>query len=151
LDRDLPVFDSQTLATRVAGDYRFNYAVLFSIFATIALLLASVGLYGVIAHAVSQRTQEIGIRAALGATSGDILRLGFEQGMVPVGMGLAIGLGASVAVNRILRSVLVNVSPSDPTTLSITCVVLMASAALACVIPAHRATRVDPVVALRHD
>ncbi len=151
LDHDLPVFDSQTLATRLAGDYRFNYAVLFSIFAAIALLLASVGLYGVIAHSVSQRTHEIGIRTALGATSGDIFGLVVGQGLIPVGIGLAIGLCASVGVNGILRSTLVNVSPSDPTTLGITCLVLIASAALGCAIPARRATRVDPVVALRQD
>jgi len=151
LDRDLPVFDSQTLATRLAGDYRLNYAMLFSIFAGIALLLASIGLYGVIAHAVSQRTQEIGIRTALGATRRDILGLVVGQGLLPVGIGLAIGLCASVGVNGMLRSELVNVSPSDPMTLSIACLVLIASAALGCVIPACRATRVDPVVALRHD
>jgi putative ABC transport system permease protein len=151
LDRNLPVFDSQTLATRLAEDYRFNYAVLFSIFAAIALLLASIGLYGVVAHSVSQRTQELGIRAALGATSGDILRLVIEQGMVPVGVGLTIGLGASVGVNGIVRSALVNVSPADPVALTVTCLVLIASATLGCVIPARRATRVDPVVALRQD
>ena len=125
--------------------------MLFSIFAAIALLLASIGLYTVVAHAVSQRTQEIGIRMAIGATSGDILGLLLFRGMLPLGLGLAIGLPASFGVNRVLSSALVGISPSDPITLLAASAVLILAGALGCWIPARRAMRVDPVVALRHE
>jgi putative ABC transport system permease protein len=126
-------------------------AALFLIFAAIALLLAAVGLYAVIAHSVSQRTQEIGIRMAVGATAHDILKLMFTQGMVPVGIGLTVGLAASFAITQVLKSELVQVSPTDPITLVAASAVLVFSAVLGCVIPARRAMRVDPVVALRHE
>jgi ABC-type antimicrobial peptide transport system permease subunit len=115
------------------------------------LLLASIGLYTVVAHAVSRRTQEIGIRMAVGASGGHILRLVFRQGMVPMTMGLGIGLAASFAVNRVLNTVLVGVSPSDPLTLAAASGVLVLAATLGCWIPALRAMRVDPAVALRHE
>jgi putative ABC transport system permease protein len=113
--------------------------------------LASIGLYSVIAHSGSQRTQEIGVRMAIGATAGDILKLVFVQGMIPLGIGLLIGLAASLAVNRLLQSMLVQVSPADPITLLIASAVLILSATLGCLIPARRAMRVDPVVALRNE
>ncbi len=152
LDPDLPVFGPFVLLDRLEGwwDSRF-YGILFSIFAAIALLLASIGLYTVVAHAVSQRTQEIGIRMAIGATSGDILGLLLFRGMLPLGMGLAIGLGASFGVNRVLSSALVGISPSDPVTLLAASAVLILAGALGCWIPARRAMRVDPVIALRHE
>ncbi len=131
-------------------DSRF-YGMLFLIFAAIALLLASIGLYAVVAHSVSQRSQEIGIRMAIGATARDILRLVFLQGMLPLAIGLAIGLAASLAVNRLLESQLVQVSPADPITLVVASATLVLSATLGCLIPARRAMRVDPVVALRHE
>jgi ABC-type antimicrobial peptide transport system permease subunit len=131
-------------------DNRVNGS-LFLIFAALALLLASVGLYAVVAHSVSRRTQEIGIRPALGATAGHTLKLVFGQGMLPLGCGLLIGLSASFAVNRLLQSQLVQVSPADPITLAGTSAVLILASMLGCVIPARRAIRVDPVVALRHD
>ena len=131
-------------------DSRF-YGMLFLIFAAIALLLASVGLYAVIANSVTQRTQELGIRMAIGATAQDIITLVFRQGMIPLGIGLVAGLTASLAVNRVLQSMLVQVSPSDPITLTVASGVLILSAMLGCWIPARRAMRVDPVVALRHD
>lgn len=151
LDPDLPVFESLSLSPRLDGDYRFNYALPFVIFAAIALLLASIGLYAVIAHSLSQRTQEIGIRMAMGATAQDVLALVFSQGMRPVGAGLAAGLAASFAVTPVLRSVLVEVSPADPITFVGAPLVLMVAAMLGCLIPGLRATRVDPVIALRHD
>jgi putative ABC transport system permease protein len=153
LDSDLPMFGPFTLDERLQGNYWSSglYGILFLIFAGIALLLASVGLYAVISHSVNQRTQEIGIRMAIGGTAGDILKLVFVQGMLPLGTGLAIGLAASFAVNRILKSALVQVSPSDPITLIAASAVLVLSAALGCWIPARRAMRVDPVVALRHE
>jgi len=153
LDPDLPVSSFSTMAERLAQAYAFNasIAVLFLIFAAIALLLASVGLYAVTAHSVSRRTQEIGIRMAVGATARDILKLVFRQGMLPVGIGLAIGLAASFAVNPVLKAELVQVSPADPIALVVASAVLVLSAALGCLIPARRAMRVDPVIALRHD
>jgi len=152
LDPDLPMYGPFALAEILERywDSKF-YGVLFLIFAAIALLLASIGLYTVVAHSVSQRTQELGIRMAIGATAADILKLVLVQGMLPLGIGLAIGLTASVAVNRLLQSMLVQVSPADPITLIAASSVLILSAMLGCWIPARRAMRVDPVVALRHE
>ncbi len=152
LDADLPVYGPFVLADRLERywDSRF-YGALFLTFAAIALLLASIGLYTVVAHAVSRRTQEIGIRMAVGATGGAILRLVFQQGMVPLVAGLGIGLAASLGVNQVLKTVLVGVSPSDPLTLAAAAAVLVLAAGLGCWIPARRAMRVDPAVALRHE
>ncbi len=154
LDPDLPIALGPTpLAERLAPawQYRGLAAALFLSFALIALLLASIGLYAVTAHSLSRRTQEIGIRMALGATARDTLKLVLGQGMLPVATGLVIGLGISVAVNRVLKSTLVLVSPSDPTAITCACAVLIIAATLGCLIPARRATRVDPVAALRHE
>jgi putative ABC transport system permease protein len=152
LDSDLPIYGPFSMVERLERfwDSRF-YGTLFLIFAAIALLLASIGLYTVIAHSVSQRTQEIGIRMAIGASSQDILRLVVLQGMIPLGIGLAVGLGASLAVNQVLKSMLVQVSPYDPITLLVASAVLILSGTLGCWIPARRAIRVDPVDALRHE
>ena len=125
--------------------------LLFLLCAALALLLASIGLYAVIAHAVNQRTQEIGVRMAIGATAHDIVKLVLRQGMMPLGIGLIVGLLGSLAVNRLLATLLVEISPADPVTLSVACAVLILSATLGCLIPARRATRVDPVIALRHE
>lgn len=153
IDPDLAISYFMPLTERLAWTYAFNgsIAALFLIFAAIAFLLASVGLYAVIAHSMSRRTQEIGVRMALGATSRDILKLVFKQGMLPVGIGLATGIAASFAVNRLLRAELVQVSPRDPITLVLAPAVLLLSATLGCLIPARRAMRVDPVVALRYE
>ena len=113
--------------------------------------LLRIGLYAVIAHSVSQRTQEIGIRMAMGAKARDILKLVLRQGILPLGIGLTIGLAASFAVNRVLKAELVQVSPSDPITLAAVSATLIVTGMLGCLIPARRAMRVDPVVALRHD
>jgi putative ABC transport system permease protein len=126
-------------------------AGLFLTFAVIALLLAAVGLYAVIAHSVSRATQEIGIRIAMGATSRDIRLLVLGQGMLPAVMGLGLGLVPSLAFNRLLQSQLFLVSSTDPATYVLTSMVLITVALLACLIPARRAMRVDPVVALRHE
>jgi putative ABC transport system permease protein len=135
------------------NNYRSNSVngILFLIFAAIALLLASVGLYAIVAHSVSQRTQEIGVRTAMGATARDILALVMKQGMLPVGIGLLVGLPAALVVTPILKSQLVNVSPTDPASLIVAAGTLILSATLGCWIPARRAVRVDPVVALRHE
>ena len=154
LDSDLPIYGPFTLDERLAlGGYwesRF-YGILFLIFAVIAVVLASVGLYAVMAHSVSRRTQEMGIRMAIGATAGDIRKLVFRQGTLPVGIGLIVGLAASFAVNRVLKSQLVKVSPADPVTLVIASATLILAAVLGCLIPARRAMRVDPAVSLRHE
>jgi putative ABC transport system permease protein len=152
LDPDLSMYGPFALADRLEShwDTRF-YGVLFLIFAAVALLLASIGLYTVVAQSVGQRAQELGIRMAVGATSTDILRLVLTQGMIPLGVGLMIGLAASLAVNQVLKSMLVEVSPSDPITLGVSSATLIVAALLGCLIPARRAMRVDPVVALRHE
>ncbi|MBV8843802.1 MAG: ABC transporter permease [Bryobacterales bacterium] len=152
LDSDLPLYGPFALSDRLEryGDSRF-YGNLFLIFAAIALLLASIGLYTVVALSVRQRTQELGVRMAMGATPADILKLVFTEGMAPLGCGLAIGLAGSFAVNRVLQAALVRVSPSDPLTLVVSSGILIVAAMLGCWIPARRAMRVDPVVALRHE
>ena len=152
LDADLPIDNLRTLAEWVGLPYveQGNFTVLFLLFSAIALLLASIGLYAVIAHSVVQRTQEIGVRIAIGATRRDVLALVLLQGMVPLGIGLTIGLTASFAVTPILKSQLVRVSPIDPISLAVASAVLIVSATLGCLIPARRAMGVDPVVALRH-
>ncbi len=160
LDPDVTLRDFATLKDVFAfdGDYTDlqhmelgKDASVSPIFALVALLLAGIGLYAVIAHSVSQRTQEIGVRIAIGARAGDIRRLVFGEGMVPVACGIALGLASSLAVNRILQSQLVGISPYDPATVGSALAVLAAVALLACHVPARRATRVDPIVALRHE
>jgi ABC-type antimicrobial peptide transport system permease subunit len=104
-----------------------------------------------VAHSVSQRTQELGIRMTMGATACDILNLVLRQGTLPLGIGLAVELAASVVVNQVLRAELVQVSPSDPVTLIVASAVLILSATLGCLIPALLATRADPLIELRHE
>ncbi len=153
MDENLPVYDVRTLESRLAQQ-RLSASVLgavFSVFAAIALLLASVGLYAVIAHSISQRTQEIGVRMAVGATRRDILRLVYAQGMRPMLLGMALGLPAAFGVTHILRMALIGVSPGDPLTFAMVVLVLAMAAVLGCAIPARRAVRVDPIVALRYE
>ena len=142
-----------SLSDRVADRYRYRAitGTLFVACAAFALLLAAVGLYAVVAHSTSRRTQEIGVRMAIGATSRDILTMVVRQGLLPSAAGLGIGLAASYAVNRALEAQLVQVSPADPVALVTASAVLALSAVLGCLLPALRAMRVDPVVALRHE
>jgi putative ABC transport system permease protein len=152
-DENLPVYDVRTLENRLAEN-RLSVSLLggmFTVFAGIALVLASVGLYAVIAHSVSQRTKEIGVRRAMGGTDRDILRLVLAQGMRPLALGVAIGLPAAFGITRVLRMALVGVSPGDPVTFLGVVIVLVLAGVLGCAIPARRAIRVDPVVALRGD
>jgi predicted permease len=153
VDSDLPIYNLWTMQERLERNYWFYriLGVLFVIFAGIALFLASIGLYAVMAHSVSQRTQEIGVRMAMGATARAILRLLFTQGMLRVAVGVAIGLVGAFAVTRVLKAILVQVAPADPMTFATASVVLAIAAALGCWIPARRAMRVDPMVALRHE
>jgi predicted permease len=153
VDQDLPVRDVITLEDQLAlmhWPVRV-FGSMFAIFALMALALASVGLYAVIAHAVSQRTHEIGVRVALGASAGGILRLVLAQGMRQMAIGLAAGLAAALGITRVLSALLVGVSPTDPVTFVTVALVLIASALLGCAIPARRAMLVDPVVALRDE
>jgi predicted permease len=153
IDNDLPVLGLRTMEERLEQEhwpYRV-FGALFAIFAAIALGLASVGLYAVIAHSVSQRTREIGVRIALGASSSNVLRMIFSEGMIQLVIGLVIGLAGAIAVTKVLKALLVDVSPTDPVTFVTVALILSIAAGLGCLIPARRATRVDPVEALRNE
>jgi putative ABC transport system permease protein len=129
---------------------QFNMTLL-SVFAALALILASIGIYGVMSYGVAQRKHEFGVRLALGAKPADILRLVLGQGMLLAGLGIVLGVAGSLALTRLLRTYLYRVSPSDPVALMATMAVLTAVAILACTIPARSATKVNPIAALRHE
>jgi putative ABC transport system permease protein len=153
LDKDVPVtefaaFDE--ILAREASPKRFN-AGLLSLFAAIALTLAAIGVYGVTAYTVAQRTHEVGIRMAIGAQKSDVLRLFLGEGLKLVLLGLAIGLASAFALTRLIQSLLFGVSATDGATFALVAVGLLAVALLACYIPARRATKVDPLVALRYE
>src|SRR5205809_4350247 len=136
------------IVAQAVGQTRLMMWVL-GIFAGVALLLASIGIYGAVAYTVEQRTGEIGVRIALGAQARDVLRLVVNQGMKPVLIGLGIGIGLVFAVGRLIASQLYQVSAYDPVLLGGATVLLAATALMACLLPARRATRVDPILALR--
>lgn len=151
LDPQLPIFDVTTLEQELAGTLsqpRFQ-AVLLTGFAAIALLLATIGIYGVTSHAVGQRTQEVGIRMAMGAARRDVLWMILRQHLRPAAVGLIVGVAGAIALTRFLRSLLFGVSATDPATFALVAAILLGVAAAACFIPARRATRVDPLAALR--
>ena len=153
IDKDLPVTEIETLEdilARESSTRRFN-AMLFSVFAALALVLAATGVYGVLSYSVSQRTHEVGIRMALGAGQRDVLRLFMSQGMRLVLLGLVIGLGGAFALTRLMSSLLFGVSTTDTATFVAVALVLMVVGVLACYLPARRATRVDPLTALRYE
>jgi predicted permease len=153
IDPNVPVHSISTMdqiITRSLADRRFALELL-GIFAAVALLLAAVGIYGVMAYSLSQRTHEVGIRIALGAQRTDILRMALGEGMRTVVIGLASGLVGAAIVTRLFRSLLFNVAPADPITFLSVSSILAAVALFACYIPAQRATRVDPLAALREE
>ena len=151
IDADQPVFTAQTMDEMLAQatwPYRV-FGSLFAIFALIALVMSSVGLYAVMAYSVTQRTAEIGVRMALGADGRQVSWLILRRGLVQMGVGLAIGVVAAFFLAKVMRTLLVQISPSDPMTFMSITAILTAVAVAACVVPARRATRVDPLVALR--
>jgi putative ABC transport system permease protein len=152
-DQNQSVYDIQTMDERVARslDERRFAMLLLAVFSGFALVLAGIGLYGVLAFAVAQRTREIGIRMALGAGAADVLRQVMRQGMILVTIGVAVGLAAALALTRVMSSLLYGVSATDPLTFVAISVLLLAVALGACFVPARRATKVDPMVALRYE
>ena len=153
IDKDQPVFDVKTMQevrSSSVAIYSFS-SVMLAIFAGIALVLAAIGIYGVMAFAVTQRTQEIGIRIALGARTADVLKLVVNNGMKLALVGIGLGLAGSWALTRFIAKLLVGVQPTDLLTFSLVSVCLLVAAFVACYLPARRATKVDPLVALRYE
>jgi putative ABC transport system permease protein len=153
IDKDLAAFEVATIDELLAETIalrRFSMTLLI-IFALVAMSLAAIGIYGVISYSISQGTHELGVRIALGATASDILKLVLKQGMAMTGLGMAIGLVAAYGLTRLLSSLLYDVTATDPATFAIVSALLAGVALAATYIPARRATRIDPMVALRHE
>ena len=152
-DRNLPVSNVVTMEQVIADSLwqpRFNLQ-LIAVFASVALVLAAVGLYGVMSYSIAQRTHELGLRMALGAQRGDVIKLVLSQGIKLTLMGVTVGLLASAALTHLMSNLLYGVSATDPTTFAAIALVLTGVAVIACLVPARRATRVDPMVALRYE
>jgi putative ABC transport system permease protein len=151
VDRDVPVTDVQTMqqAASMSVSQLRTQAWMAGAFAVVALILAALGIYGVISYAVAQSTQEMGIRMALGARPRQVLYGTLRGGLIMAGLGLAIGMAGSFALTRLLKNLLYGVKPTDPATFAIVSALLMAVAVGAAYLPARRAARVDPSVALR--
>jgi putative ABC transport system permease protein len=153
LDREMPMSNVRTMDDWVsnnAAQPRLN-TVLLEVFAGVALLIAAIGIYGVLSYAVNQRTQEIGVRMALGAQRRDVLALVIREGMTMAMAGIGAGLIGAVGVSRALASLLFGMQARDPATFAVVAAILTVVAVAACCVPAWRATRVDPVVALRNE
>lgn len=153
VDRDLPIYWVWTMADAIArGTWFYRvFGTIFLLFGVVALFLASVGLYGVMAFSVSRRTQEVGVRMALGAQSRDVLKLIFRQGMTQLAIGLVLGLLLAAALSRGLEVILFQVQPWDPVIFLLIIGVLALTSLAAWLVPARRATRVDPLVALKYE
>ena len=153
VDKDQPIHNVRVMdevLSELIAPRRLSM-VLFGLFAGVALVLSMVGIYGVMSYAVSQRTHEIGIRMALGAQTSDVLKLVVRQGMLLAAIGIAIGLMAALALSRVMKSLLYEVSATDPATFVLISLLLLGVALLANFVPARRASRVDPMVALRYE
>jgi len=151
VNKDQALTDIRTLdeiKDRAMAQNRLQ-SVLLGIFAILALLLSAVGIYGVISYSVAQRTQELGIRAALGASEPNLLWLVLRHGLILTLVGLLLGIGGALGLTRLMASLLFNIGARDPMTMVAVAAVLVAVAALACYVPSRRATKVDPLVALR--
>jgi ABC-type antimicrobial peptide transport system permease subunit len=153
LDPDLPIYWTMTLEKAMADQLWFVrvFGTMFMIFGMVALFLAAVGLYAVMSFSVSRRTREVGIRMALGATPRHVVRMILSQGILQVGIGLAIGLLLATGISQGLKAILFDVKPLDPLVFGGVTVVLAITGLLACFLPAQRATRVDPSDAMRAD
>ena len=151
VDKDVPVTDIRTIEQIAAASFAQprSQAWIIGSFAVVALILAVLGIYGVMSYAVAQRTREMGVRMALGARPGDLLRMTLGQGMLIAGIGLGLGLAGSLALTRVVESLLYKVKLADPPTYIAVSALLLTVALLATYIPARRAARVDPLVALR--
>jgi putative ABC transport system permease protein len=150
---DLPVTHLTTITATIAlsvGDQKLH-AVLLAIFAGTGLFMALAGTYGVIAYAVERRTQEIGIRIALGASRSDVLLLACKHAFLPLLVGVAIGILVALVAQRAIASELYGVKPTDPITFAATALLMVSVAGLACWVPARRATKVDPLITLRYE
>ncbi len=153
LDQDLPAFGVRSLKEQFAQQ-RWAFRVFGSIFvgfSIFALALSALGIYAVIDYSMNQRTPEIGLRVALGVSTMNVMRLVLSKGALQLGIGLALGLAGSFAITRFIKAILVDVSPTDPLTFGVVAGLLILAAALASVVPARRAARVDPVIALRYE
>jgi ABC-type lipoprotein release transport system permease subunit len=153
LDPHLPLYNVKSLAAQIDQSLLSERLVtwLCSAFGLLATLLVALGLYGVLTFSVARRTREIGIRVALGAQRRDVLRLIITHGVILVGAGIVIGIGASFALSRVMTTLLFGISPTNALTFAVAALMLMAIALIACYVPARRATKVDPLVALRYE